>query len=487
MNRIKKVVMIVVLISLVATQCSAITTIEENTSIFVEEELEVPYHYLNEQKLTYKIRSYNGNQIYALGKYSDSLNETVTNGIQYKDTEMNHILENAYPIREYIDLGCANWKEAYLATQEAIYCTLLNRNVNDYIAENEIGQRIINAVKKILKTPKEEEITIEEVTNWISLSNTEKYKEYNIKCRHELCNYKVKAGGENIKITDTNGNRLEMAQRGERFRVVIPKYMQDPISIEIEAEIIGTYVQICHSKVNSNGQYVMPEIGNLQVKKSFPLNISDAKVLIQNKDQKDENLAGSCFDILDSQYQKIKENVQTDRFGKITFYLDNGKYYLKQTSTASGYEVNKALLEIDIQNGKDVNINIVNTKKIYETTTTTQKEINVTEETKEIQETNTKEVSNIHTTNINKEIINQINETNLHNVNHFINTISRKNVVNLKKENQYKNWIDEINVESRNLVGENRNLNMTRSDYINQMDLLMHGKINVPILPVASK
>ncbi len=487
MNRIKKIIMTVVLISLIATKCSAITIIEANTSIYVQEELEVPYHYLNEQKSDYKIRIYNANQVYALGKYRDSSNETVTNGEQYKDIQINHILENGYPMQEHTVLGCANWKEAYLATQEAIYCTVLNRDVNKYVAENEAGQRIINAVKKIVKTPKREEIEIIEVTNWIPLSNTEKYKEYNINCRHELCNYKVKAMEGNVKITDTNGNTLETAQSGEGFRVVIPRYMQDSVSIEIEAEIVGTYVQSCYSELDCNKQYVMPEIDEVQVKQRFPLNISDAKVLIQNQNERGNILTGSYFDILDAQYHKIKENLQTDQFGKITFYLDNGKYYLKQTSVESNYELNKALLEIDIQDEKDVSIHVTNTKKYYEITSTTQKEINVTEETKEIQETNTKEISNIHTTNINKEIINQTNETNLHNVNHFINTINRRNILNLKKENTYKNWIDEINIEDRILEGEDITSSMTRSDYINQMDLLMHHKINVPILPVASK
>lgn len=487
MNKTKRIIMIVMLMILITTKCSAITTIEKDTDIYVEEILETPYHYANEKKADYKIRLYNGNQVYALGKYNDSSNVIVTNGTQYKNAEINHILENAYPMQMYTTLGCADWKEAYLATQEAIYCKLENKKVDQYVAENDVGQRIINAVKKILGAPKKEVLTLIEVTNWNPLSDTEKYKEYDIDCTHELRNYKIKAMEENIKITDTNGNKLETAQRGEKFRVVIPKYRQEPVSIEIEAEIIGTYVQACSAKKNTNRQYVMPEVGILQVKQDFDLNIADAKVTIQNKDEDNNSIVGSRFDILDSEYKKIKENVQTDSFGRIIVHLDNGKYYIKQTSVAGDYEINKTLLGIEIQDGKDVKVNLVNTRSHYETVTTTQKEINVTEETKNIQEINQKEVTNIHTTNINKEIINRTNETNLNNVNQFINTINRRNVVNLKKENIYKNWIDEINRQDRILNGENINLSMTRSDYINHIDMLMHTKTSVPILPVASK
>lgn len=77
--------------------------------------------------------------------------------------------------------------------------------------------------------------------------------------------------------------------------------------------------------------------------------------------------------------------------------------------------------------------------------------------------------------------------TNLNNVNKFINTINRKNVVNLEKENIYRNTIEEMSKQNKILDGENINLNMTRSDYINHIDMLMHSKINVPILPVASR
>lgn len=478
MNKIKISIIIVMLVSLIATKCSAITTIDENSRMYILEELEAPYHYLNEEKADYKIRSLNGNSIYALGKYNDTDNEMVTSGTQYENAEINHILENGYPMQMESTLGCINWQEAYLATQEAIYCKLENKNINNYIAENESGERIINAMKKILKAPKREVITLEELTDWNSLSDTEKYKEYEAQSSHEIRGY-------GIKIIE--GNAKNIYRNDTKFRLVIPKNTETPISIKVQLDIVGTYVQKFALKQDANKQYIMPEVGILKPSKEFNIRISDAIVTIQNKDEDNNSIVGSRFDVLDSEYQKIKENIQTDSFGRIIVHLDNGKYYLKQTSVAGGYEINKTLLGIEIQDGKDVKVNVVNTRSHYETVTTTQKEINVTEETKNIQEINQKEVTNIHTTNINKEIINQTNETNLNNVNQFINTINRRNVVNLKKENIYKNWIDEINTQNRILDGENINLSMTRSDYINHIDMLMHTKTSVPILPVASK
>lgn len=479
MNKTKRILMILTLIILITTKCSAITTIAEGRNIFIQEKVEVPYHYANEPKADCNILSYDDKEIYALGEYNDSSNVIVTDGAYYKDEEINHILENGYPMQMYTALGCADWKEAYMATQEAIYCKTQNKDIDRYIAENAAGQRIINAVKKILGTKKREEITLAEVTDWYTLSDTEKGKEYEITCNHEVHGYGVKTIGANAGIVYRNGTK---------FRVVVPKNSQNSISIKIEVDIICPYVQICSSKENPKKQYVMVEIGTVRRDKQFKINLTDAQINIQNRDENYNIMQGSSFDILDSEYHTIKENLQTDHLGKIQVGLDKGKYYLKQTNVANNdYELNKALIEINVQDTKEIDINVINTLKNYETNVIKQKEINTTEETKHIQEINQKEVTNIHTTNINKEIINEINETNLNNVNHFINTISKRNVQNLRRENVYKNWIDEFNKQDQILEGENINSNMTRSDYMNYIDMLMYGKTTAPILPVASK
>lgn len=487
MNRTKKMLVIILLIITIATKCSAITNIVEDTKIYIQEKLDVPYHYANEEKSDYYRMHYSGNQIYALGRYNDSSNIIVADGKQCNNLEINHVLENGYPMQTDTTLGCANYKEAYLATQEAIYCKLENKDVNYYIAENESGERIINAVKKILAKPKRELITLVEVSDWNTLSNTEKYKEYKIQCKYVNYNYKIKAMGENAKITDISGNETEALTNSNRFRVVVPKYTDNSVSIKIETQVKGTCVQICSAKEDINKQYAMPEIGTIQIEKDFNVNISDAKVNILNKDENGNNIIGSSFNILDSEYNIIRENIQPDASCKITVNLDKGKYYLKQTKCNNQYEINKSLISINIQNETNVNITVTNTKANNEEIVTNEKEINVKEETKNIREKNEKEIANITTTNINREIINETNVTNLNNVNNFINTINRKKVVNLNKENTYKNTIEEISKENRIIDGENINLIMTRSDYINYIDMIMHDKTNVPILPVASK
>ncbi len=137
---------------------------------------------------------------------------------------------------------------------------------------------------------------------------------------------------------------------------------------------------------------------------------------------------------------------------------------------------------------KEAIMNINGVKATTEESTNINKEINVTEEIKNITHNNIKEISNITTTNINKEIINQTNETNLNNINNFINNINRKNVLNLKKENTYNNYIEEREtIRNEVLTGDNEEVIMSRQDYINYMDMVMLDSAKVPILPVASK
>lgn len=485
MNKIKKISMILMLIIIISTQCSAIT-ITEGSSIDIRKTIEVPYHYENEEKTNYFIILYNTEQIYSLGKYNILSNTRVSKGQEYNNIEIRNILENGYPIQMYSTLGCANWEEAYIATQEAIYCKLENKNVNKYIAENESGQRIINAMKKILK-PKAEILQLTELSDWINLSKTEKYKEYSIHCSHELVSCTAETMENNVKITDVNGNVKQTIRNGERFRIVVPKNQDMTVNIKLRSEIVGIYVHKCSSVKNENIQYVMPEIRTIQENKDFKIDVNTAKVNILNQDEDNNIISGSSFDILDSDQNKVMESLNTNSLGKISINLDKGIYYLKQTNVNGNYELNKAIIEIDLQNVKNASITVTNTRLKKEEISTLEKEINIKEETKQIKENNIKEVTNINTQNINREIINETNVTNLNNVNKFINTINRKNVVNLEKENIYRNTIEEMSKQNKILDGENINLNMTRSDYINHIDMLMHSKINVPILPVASR
>ena len=53
---------------------------------------------------------------------------------------------NGYPYKSISELGCATEEEAYLATKQAVYSMLTNRDVNEYSAIGESGERCLNAL-----------------------------------------------------------------------------------------------------------------------------------------------------------------------------------------------------------------------------------------------------------------------------------------------------------------------------------------------------
>ena len=486
MNKTKRILIIIMLISVIATKCCGVTVVE-GEEIYVENTMELPYYYEGEEKSSYDILEYKGKKVYKLEKNNNSLKEQISNVTRYNNIEIRNIFDGGYPMCMYEHLGCDNWYEAYIATQEAIYCKLENKDVNKYIAENESGKRIITAMKNILEKAERPRLTIREMSDWNDLSSTEKYKDYILTCTHELVDCTIKNTNKNVRITDEEGNIKEKIKTSGKFRLVIPKNTQIDANIKFEGQIVSVYIHTFNTNENNTKQYILPEIKAVEEVLDFKVNADTVKVDITNKDEKNNFIVGSNFELLDSEYNKIIENLETDSLGKISLDLDKGKYYLRQTNIAGDYEMNKALLEIDIQDGNNTNISITNTKLKKEETTIVQKEINTKEETRQIKENNITEVTNSNTTNINREIINQRNVINLNNVNNFINTINRKNIINLEKENTYRNIIKDVTEENRTLDGVNINLNMTRSDYINYIDMLTHSKISVPILPEASK
>lgn len=208
-------------------------------------------------------------------------------------------------------------------------------------------------------------------------------------------------------------------------------------------------------------------------------------------------IAGNVFAILREDKTILMDNLTTNSEGKINKRLDIGKYYLKQISAINNYNVNKALIEIEIAGNQTVEININSTFASNEEITSNDKQINITEETKNILENKNTDVSNIKTTNNNKEIRNQINETNLNNVNNFINTIKRKKVITIDKDATYDNEVTEYDVPHMTGMSEGPKYTyMTRENFIKYINEIMEEVTKIPEvsgmrnaikLPVASK
>lgn len=455
----------------------------------------IPYTYGSEERRAVL----SSMPVYSIKKNNTADSFTMNNIEFYDDEGIKNILKNGYGCKTLEELGANSIEEAYFATQEAIYIEKEQRDIDDYhiIEGEEIkANAILNLVKKILENASNEELTTLEVTTndikWKTYEedNNYKYKEYTIKSANTLPGDITIQKGEDIRIIDKSTNEAKsIFNNKDVFYLIVPKDIEQEIKIQFNYEMKDTILYAYKKTNDLNDQYLIAEEENCISSATFTENVT-TKVNIEILNQDEETklpIIGNIFSIIKEDGTVINSNLVTNEEGKISTRLSKGKYYLKQISTIDGYNLNKSLIEIDVDNEENINIKIESTKPIVEEAITIEKEINVIEENKNVTKNNVKEISNINTTNINKEIINETNETNLYNVNNFINTINRKNVTNLTKENTYNNYIDEIFTQNETLEGKNVTLRMTRKDYVNYIDMVMSSSATVPILPVASK
>lgn len=145
------------------------------------------------------------------------------------------IVTNGYPYKSYGELGLADKYEAYFATKIALWTYLLDRDINDWIATEEVGaSRVLTACKKIYNAgiqvnaiPKTTLIATPDKTipekdnidsNYVSLT-------YTVTSNMPMKEYEVYLVGdvpEGTKVTDLQNREKDIFNSGESFKVVIP-------------------------------------------------------------------------------------------------------------------------------------------------------------------------------------------------------------------------------------------------------------------------
>ncbi len=497
-HKIISIIAIIITIINISSISSA-SLVGKEVRISATEYNNIPYSYGNEERKAVIRVTDNNVPVYVMKKNNILTSFTTSNIEFYNDEAIKNILKNGYGCKTWEELGTNNLEEAYLATQEAIYIQKEGRNIDDYEiveGEEQRANRILNTTKEILKNAsKEKPSTINITTNdtkWKTYeeNNNYKYKEYHIESANTIPGDITIGKGKDIRVVDKLTNQTKnIFNDGDIFYLIVPKDIDQEITLQFNYEMSGAYLYTYRKTNALEDQYLLAEKEGFVLSATFEERvITEVNLEILNQDKETKlPIKGNIFSIIKEDGTILKRDLVTDEEGKINTKIAKGKYYLQQTSTIDGYNLNKALIEMDVGNEENITIKVESTKPIIEEITILNKEINVIEENKNITENNITEVSNIKISNINKEIINETNETNLHNVNNFINTINRKNVTNLTKENTYNNYIEELFTLDKMIEGENVISRMTRKDYVNYIDMVMSNSARVPILPVASK
>lgn len=290
---------------------------------------------------------------------------------------------NGYPYKSISELGCNTEEEAYLATKQAVYCMLTNRDVNEYSAIGEAGERTLNALKTIVnnarnsnQTKVSSELTVNEQEKLWRIDNLDSSyisKTFLVTANTSMSKYTVNVKNLNIegyKLVDQNNKEKTEFSNSEKFKILIPiqEVKQDGnFSIEVSAQVATKPVFYGESRDSGLQSYALTgytyEEGTGSKKIYYTKN--ETKIIITKTDDKTgKKLEGVEFELLDKNQNKIYTEITTNKDGIAT--IDNllpGIYYIKETRTLEGYQLYSKLIKVELELNEETTVNVINSEE----------------------------------------------------------------------------------------------------------------------------
>lgn len=310
--------------------------------------------------------------------------EYSVNGVdKLRDINVWRAIINGYPYKSLEELGAVNGQEAFTATKQAVYTMIYNRDISSYgPVDSDSGRRtyqiycnIVNAARNSSEVIVDNVYTtLHAVTDEWQKDQDEKilYKEYFVESNISSGNYvisltgKVPAGTKVISSGSEVKNEFKM---NEFFKVVIPMSScleEGTFTINANAKLDTKPVMYGATSIPGTQDYALTgfmyeEIGSSREENYLK---NTTKISVLKKDEESgEALENVKFDFLNSDEEKLFTDLITDNDGKIVIEsILPGKYYIKETQTIEGYEMNTEVYEIEISYGEKKEIVITNKK-----------------------------------------------------------------------------------------------------------------------------
>lgn len=313
---------------------------------------------------------------------------------------------NGYPYKSISELGCKTEEEAYLATKQAVYSMLTNRDVNEYSAIGESGTRCLNALKQIVKNARNSNVTKpsselkikQENSLWKIDSIDDEYvsQTFTVSADAGFDKYTVdikNLGIEGFKITDKNNNQKKEFRSNEKFKILIPitNIKEDGnFSINVSSEVATKPVLYGETRDSSLQNYALTgytyEEGNGAKKVYYTKN--ETKIIIVKKDDTGlKTLQGVEFELLDEEQNVLYTGLTTNQNGEIEINnLLPGIYYIKETRTLEGYQLYNKLIKVELDLNEKTTVNVINSEEEPEITINNiETEISVEQSESEVQ------------------------------------------------------------------------------------------------------
>lgn len=316
--------------------------------------------------------------------------EGITSDVSYsvgKDeliTDVNiwRTIINGYPYKTIEELGCNTEEEAFMATKQAVYCSIYNRNPEKYVANNDVEQRVRNALIQIVTAAKNSteikvsaNLTIKDVTDkWMQDDIDSNYvsKKFTISANSSMDSYSVELEGisiEGAKIVDENNKEKTEFKFGDIFKVIMPiTNMKNNGSFNIKANGEVLTKPIYYGKPSNSNLQDYALTGKLYENGSGIKTVNymknETKIIILKEDDDANPLEGVKFRLLNKEGEVLHTDLTTNKEGKIAIEnLEPGVYYLEETNTVNGYSIYEEKIQAEVGYNEELTIKVKNSKE----------------------------------------------------------------------------------------------------------------------------
>lgn len=283
-----------------------------------------------------------------------------------------------YPNHTAEELGVDDYTYAYQATKTAIYHVLGGTDVNNYYGSDEIGERTVNLMKRLVEEAENGTNTYQLPTAKINKSEEMKLEgeyyiqNYKITANAEIPTYSVAIEGfpRGTLITNSLGAETNQFRGGEKLQIRIPKNIVETKDIigQINVTVMVRTYPVYYGKTYDNTlqNYAITTRDNEPVNISTELNLkaNTASLRIKKVDKEtNEPIEGTIYELKDNQGNMIATGT-TDKQGNLNFndlYQDN--YTLKEVKSNDDYIIKQEIINIRTEYNKATEIVLTNEHK----------------------------------------------------------------------------------------------------------------------------
>ena len=315
------------------------------------------------------------NGVGEVGNYTVNVQQLIS------DVAIWRAIINGFPYKSASDLGVYNDQDAFVATKQAVYSVLYNRDVDSYYrGGDDRGARIFNAIKTIVNKARNGSET-PAVNNLINANKIGEFKketedyysqEYSISSSTELSNYSITSINnfpDGSYIANVNNNPQNEFLSNEHFKILVPK---KNILNDFEGEInlkgnVKTYPVFIGESPNEGWQnyaltyYAFTDAID-QTKLLVKTNKSNLKI-IKTDSETNKALKGVEFNIKYENGEYIGK-YNTNEKGIIELNdLKPGRIIATETKTLDEYVLDNKNNEINLEYDSSSTLNIKNEHK----------------------------------------------------------------------------------------------------------------------------